>query len=362
VFTPGPFGTSPRGKRADIALVEHNVLIGSMPGQGKTSAVRVLVSIAALDPTCELQLHELKGTGDLDSFEQVSHRFISGIDDDSIGYAAESLKRLRREVMDRADRLKKLDRVMCPDKKVTRDIANRRMLKLWPLVCVIDEAQNLFAHDKVGKQAADDAVFVIKIGRALGVVLVLATQRPDKESLPTGVSGNVSTRFCLKVAGQVENDMVLGTSAYKNGARATTFRPKVDAGLGYLKGEENTAQVVRTYYLNAQDTERVAKRARALREAAHTLSGVALGQDDSTPQRDVLADAAEVLAGVTGLHWQALADRLAERFPERWAEATGDGVRAELAARGVPSVVVVQAGTRARGCRAGDVDKAASGT
>jgi len=37
-------------------------------------------------------------------------------------------------------------------------------------------------------------------------------------------------------------------------------------------------------------------------------------------------------------------------------------VRAELGARGVPSVVVVMDGTRARGCRAGDVDKAASGT
>ena len=100
-------------------------------------------------------------------------------------------------------------------------------------------------------------MFIIKIGRALGVFLILATQRPDKDSLPTGVSGNVSTRFCLKVAGQVENDMILGTSAYKNGARATTFRPKIDAGLGYLKGEENTPQVVRTYYLNNADTERV---------------------------------------------------------------------------------------------------------
>jgi S-DNA-T family DNA segregation ATPase FtsK/SpoIIIE len=362
IFVPGPFGTSPRGKRVDAALIEHNVLLGSMPGQGKTSAVRVLVSIAAIDPTAELWIHELKGTGDLDPFEQVSHRFMSGIDDDSIGYAAESLKRLRREVMARADRLKQLDRALCPDKKVTRDIANRRMLRLWPLVCVIDEAQNLFAHDKYGKAAGDDATFIIKIGRALGVVLILATQRPDKESLPTGVSGNVSTRFCLKVAGQIENDLILGTSAYKNGARATTFRPKVDAGLGYLKGEENVPQVVRTYYLNSGDTERVAKRARALREAAGTLSGVALGQDDGTPQRDVLADAAEALAGATGMHWQPLADQLARLFPDRWAEATGDAVRAELGARGVPSVVVVMDGARARGCRAADVDKAADGT
>ena len=133
---------------------------------------------------------------------------------------------------------------------------------------------------EVRQAGQEDAVFIIKIGRALGVFLVLATQRPDKESLPTGVSGNVSIRFCLKVAGQIENDMILGTSAYKNGARATTFRPKVDAGLGYLKGDESVPQVVRTYYLNAEATERAAKRARALREAAGTLSGVALGEDD----------------------------------------------------------------------------------
>ena len=45
-------------------------------------------------------------------------------------------------------------------------------------------------------------MFVIKIGPAFGVMLDLATQRPDAKSLPTGVSGNVGLRFCLKVMGQ----------------------------------------------------------------------------------------------------------------------------------------------------------------
>ena len=362
IFAPFPFGTDPRGRRVDGHAIEHNWLMGSMPGQGKTSALRVVIAAAALDPTVEMWLHELKGTGDLDPFEQDSHRFISGIDDESIGYAAESLKKLRVEVMSRAPRLKKIQAEhpgLCPDKKVTREIAGRRSLKLHPLMCAIDECQNLFAHPKYGKQAGEDAIFIIKIGRALGVFLVLATQRPDKESLPTGVSGNVSTRFCLKVAGQVENDMILGTSAYKNGARATTFRPKIDAGLGYLKGEENTPQVVRTYYLNNADTDRAAKRARAIREAAGTLSGVALGEDESGPQRDVLADVLEAFGGAPALHWAELAARLAERFPERWEGTSGDAVSAELRGRGVPSVVVTVAGERGRGCRLEAVQAAA---
>jgi S-DNA-T family DNA segregation ATPase FtsK/SpoIIIE len=360
VFDPLPFGTDPRGRRVDGFLVEHNWLLGSMPGQGKTSAVRVLVAAAALDPTVELWLHELKGTGDLDPFEQVSHRFISGIDDESIAYAAESLKLIRAEVERRAARLKKLDRVTCPDRKTTREIANKRSLRLWPLMAAFDEVQNLFGHEKYGKQAQDDATFIIKIGRALGVFLVLATQRPDAKSIPTGISGNVSTRFCLKVAGQIENDLVLGTSAYKNGARATTFRPKVDAGLGYLKGEENAPRVVRTYYLNGADTERAAKRARALREAAGTLSGAALGEDDRPERRDVLTDVLEAFGGDNGLQWPVLADRLAERFPERWEGTTAESVSATLRGRGVRSVDVKADGRALKGCRLADIETAAS--
>jgi S-DNA-T family DNA segregation ATPase FtsK/SpoIIIE len=362
VFGELPFGTDVRGRVVKVPMAYHNWLTGAIPRQGKTAAVRVLSCGAALDPLAELWIHELKGSGDLDPLEACAHRFVSGIHDEAIGYAAQSLKLLRAEIGRRTERLKALDRALCPDKRVTRDIAARRSLKLWPIVCIVDEAQNLFAHEKSGKQAGEDATFIIKIGPAFGVILVLATQRPDAKSLPTGVSANVSLRFCLKVMGQLENDMILGTSAYKNGIRATTFRPEIDAGLGYLAGASAAPKVVRTFYLDMAATERAAKRARVLREAAGTLSGVALGQDDATPQRDVLADAAEVLAGVTGMHWQPLADRLAERFPERWADATGDAVRAELGARGVPSVVVVMDGTRARGCRAADVDKAASGT
>jgi DNA segregation ATPase FtsK/SpoIIIE, S-DNA-T family len=236
VFGRVPFGTDVRGRTVTVPLVQHNWLIGAIPGQGKTASVRVLACAAALDPLCELWVHELKGSGDLDPLEAVAHRFCSGVDDQSIGYAAESLRLLRRELEQRTERLKALPRELCPDKRVTREIAARRSLRLWPVACVIDELQNLFAHEKFGKQCAQDAEFIIKIGRAFAVYLILATQRPDRTSLPTGISANVSQRFALKVMGQVENDMILGTSAYKNGIRATTFRPEIDAGIGYQVG------------------------------------------------------------------------------------------------------------------------------
>jgi DNA segregation ATPase FtsK/SpoIIIE, S-DNA-T family len=358
VFAEIPFGTDVRGRTVKVPLVYHNWLLGSIPRQGKTAAVRVLACGVALDPLAEMWVHELKGSGDLDPLERVSHRFVSGVDAESIAYAAESLKMLRAEIMRRTERLKALDRAVCPDKRTTRQIAARRSLKLWPLACVIDEAQNLFADPDHGKAAGLDAEFVIKIGPAFGVFLIIATQRPDKASLPTGVSGNVSTRFCLKVTGQVENDMILGTSAYKNGLRSTTFRPGIDAGIGYLAGAGPAPQVVRTFYLNMADTERAAARARALREAAGTVTGHATGTEDEGP-RDVLTDVLAVFGSDSGLQWSDLAARLASRFPARWDGATAGAISAECRAAGISSVNVRGSGGQAKGCRREAVEAAA---
>ena len=59
--------------------------------------------------------------------------------------------------MRRTERLKALDWAVRPDERVTREIGAKRSLKLWPLVCVIEEAQNLFAHPEHGKAAGLDA-------------------------------------------------------------------------------------------------------------------------------------------------------------------------------------------------------------
>jgi hypothetical protein len=47
------------------------------------------------------------------------------------------------------------------------------------VVIVIDEAHELFCDDK---EAASDAERLIKRGRALGLIVVLATQIPDRSS------------------------------------------------------------------------------------------------------------------------------------------------------------------------------------
>lgn len=357
VFASIPFGSDPRGRPVHIPIFETNWLIGAAPGQGKTASVRVLACGVALDTLSDLWIHELAGKGDLDPLAQVCHRYVSGLDDEAIEYAAKSAALLKTETERRAARFKQLKGTSAmPDGKITRELA-KKYRDLRPLLAVFDEMQNLLMHPTHGKQAAADLAYSIRIGRAMGITVVLSTQRPNRDAVPTEITGLIISKFCLMVPGYQENDLVLGTSAYKNGYDATKFRPKVDAGMGWLKGsEEGTPQVVKTYYLNIEATRRIASRARGLREAAGVLSGYALAEEDGdAAPRDVLNDVLEVFGTDPGLHWQVLAERLAARFPDRYAGVTRDTISAQLQDLDVPSVLVKMGGTPLRGCRARDV-------
>jgi S-DNA-T family DNA segregation ATPase FtsK/SpoIIIE len=354
VFGHIPFGTDPRGRGVTVPLFEVNWLIGAAPGQGKTAAVRVLGLAAALDPLADLWTHELAGKGDLEPLAQVCYRYTSGLDEESIAYTAESLQILRAELGRRSVKFKEIPKEQRPDGKVTRDLAKKHK-RLRPQVCIIDECQNLFADPEYGKQAAEDAAYVIRLGRAYGIILILSTQRPSREMLPTDISGNVTSRFCLKVPSHVENDLILGTSAHANGYRATVLRAKTDAGLGWLKGDAEP-QIVKTYYLDEPAARRIAARARAMREQAGVLSGYALAEDaDDGEVRDIRADLLAVIGLESGLHWAEAAERLVQQFPSRYDGATATSVSDEARDKGIPSPLVRRPAGVARGVRRQDV-------
>jgi S-DNA-T family DNA segregation ATPase FtsK/SpoIIIE len=325
LFRPVPFGTDPRGRPVNLTLMYGNALIAAMPGMGKTFALRILALAAALDPLARLLVFELKGTGDLEPVAKVAHAYGSGADDDSIAATLAALRALHKELETRAKAIKSLPKDACPENKVTPTLAARKSLGLFPLVLIIDECQELFSHPTCGKEAGELATAIIKRGRALGVILLLATQRPDKDSLPTGISANVGIRLCLRVMGQVENDMVLGTSAYRNGIRATTFTRR-DLGIGYLVGDADDPQIVRSYYVDGPAAEAICDRARAARIAAGTLSGQAAGEIDETTSRaaSVLDDIIAVTtADEDKVRSQVIVDRLATYRPEVYGPWAG---------------------------------------
>jgi DNA segregation ATPase FtsK/SpoIIIE, S-DNA-T family len=330
LFKPVPFGTDQRGKAVSVLLMFASVLIGAMPRMGKTFALRVLVLAAALDPAARLRIWELKGTGDLEALEHVAHEYGSGADEATIEACLASVRAVHAELDRRAEVIRKLPRDLRPENKVTAQLAGRRSLGLFPEVLVIDEAQEAFAHPKLGKEFDRLCTAIVKRGPALGIMLILATQRPDAASLPTGISANIGIRLCLRVMGQVENDMVLGTSSYKKGIRATEFAGG-DKGIGWLAGHADDPQIVRSCYIDTVAADEIGRRARAVREAAGTLSGYALGEQDSTPVVSLLEDVLAVMGAEERAWSGTIAERLAALRPEFYrgwdAAAVGDALR-----------------------------------
>ncbi|MEU8350292.1 cell division protein FtsK [Streptomyces sp. NPDC048845] len=348
LFKPLPFGTDQRGRRVDVTLMYDNLLIGAMPGMGKTFSLRTPLLAAALDPFAELLVWELKGTGDLDPIgKKVAADYGSGPDDATCAAALDSIRYVHADLERRAKVIASLPKDKCPENKVTPALAANRSLGLHPLVLAIDECQELFANEVYGKEAGALCTAIIKRGRALGVILLLATQRPDRESLPTAISANVGMRFCLRVMGQTENDMILGTSMYKNGIRATSFTRR-DKGIGYLAGAADDPQIVRTYYVDNPAADRICDRARQARIDAGTLTGMAAGQ--APERRDaadtLLDDIAAVVAGDEPKVWsEAVVDRLAELRPEvygPWAEMEPKAKAEQLTAALKPYGITTQ--------------------
>ena len=334
IFGSFPFATDPRLKPVAGSLMYRNWLIGSMPGAGKTFALRLCLLGAALDSRVELRGYELKGSGDLDPLEDLCTEFGSGVDDETIGRALAMLRSLFRECERRGPIIKRMAKAgKAPENKVTPELAGIKNLGLHPIVAFIDECQNLFAHPHYGREAGELAEKVIKLGRALGIVLLLATQRPDKDSLPKGISANAGVRFCLRVTGQVENDMILGTSMYKAGIRATQFGD-TELGWGWLVGLGNPT-ACRGYYVDRTAAVRVAARATELRRAAGTLPAD-LAPPDTGATYDLLADLAAVWPDGEDRAWnETLLDRLGGLRPEVYTGWKAEQLTAALRPHGI---------------------------
>ena len=336
LFEAFRYGTDPRGRAVMLTLMYANALIGAMPGMGKTFALRILALAAALDVLAQMRVFELKGTGDLSACEKVAHHYGSGQDDATLAACVESLREVVKDLEKRATTIRKLPKDVCPENKVTPELAAKKSLGLFPLVFIIDECQNLFAHPKYGKEAGELCTTIIKLGRALGVILLLATQRPDKDSLPTSISANVGIRLCLRVMGQVENDMILGTSMYKKGIQATTFAKK-DKGIGWLVGDEDDPQITRSDYVDNPGADIICDRARALRKAAGTLTGYAAGEDITVADRvSLITDILSVTSADEEKIWsETVIARLAELRPELYGGWTPAGLADALKPHGI---------------------------
>jgi S-DNA-T family DNA segregation ATPase FtsK/SpoIIIE len=337
VYQPLPYGFDPRGNLVEITLMYSNLLVGGIPGSGKTSCALAIVLGVALDPTAELWIYELKGSGDLDSVKPICHRYVSGDEDEDLEAALAGMRSGIAEYQRRAAFIRGLPASEVPEgRKVTRALAEKYPEQnLGPRVIVIDEVQELFTHPDYKEEAAALATRLIKKARAYGIILILLTQNPDAPSLPTSVSASVGTRLCLAVMGWRENNNVLGTSAYERGLRATDISID-EQGTGILaRGREGIT--VRAAFIKQTEAEDIAKRALALRTAAGTLSGQSVGAQVEELDVETVVDHLRAIwpDGVESVHSHRLVEALARFRPDLykpWTEMDAAGSSTALSA------------------------------
>ncbi|MEW2138444.1 cell division protein FtsK [Streptomyces sp. NPDC005409] len=336
LFKPVVFGNDQRMRDVSVTLMFAAVVVGSIPRMGKTFLMRLLLLIAALDPRAEIHAFDFKGTGDFSALEPVCHRYRAGEEDEDIEYVVQALRELKDELRRRAKVIKSLPRSRCPESKVTPELASDKTLGLHPIVVGLDECQVPFEHEKYGQEIEDICTDITKRGPALGMVGMFGTQRPDAKSLPTGISANAVLRFALKVMGQPANDMILGTSMYKAGYRATMFS-RSDRGICWMAGEGDDPRIVASAFVDAVAAEQVVARARKMRDEYGNVTGHAIGKGpETTAGLDILTDVLTVIPTDEDAVWcERIATRLTGLRPDAYAGWKGENVTAALKPWGI---------------------------
>lgn len=294
-WRPVPFGRDARDRRIDLPLVWTSLLVGAIPRQGKTFAARLAAAGLILDAWVRLYVADFKAGKDWDAAGHVAHRFMSGDETEHVLTLVNWLVELVAEVQGRFRRMRDLDDLTCPESKVTPEMSRDKALNMPITAIFIDEVQ-VPLEDRTpvdvqgkklttGEYVGELLTWLAKKGPAAGIVLVLATQRPDSKTIPSGLRAVLGSRFALRVMDWRDSNIVLGEQMNTRGFDSSRLLAS-HKGVGILRPDGDTAAgadvlalTVRTYYMPNEDWRTICEQGRALREAAGTLTGHAAGQD-----------------------------------------------------------------------------------
>ena len=153
-----------------------------------------------------------------------------------------------------------------------RKVAEADGLPIHVVVC--DElAHYLTTSDR--KQRTDFADVLrdlVSRGRAAGVIVLAATQKPSSDVVPTSVRDLFGFRWAMRCSTPQASDTILGSGWASNGYSAATI-DATSRGVGYLLHEGGIPQRLRSYYLDDEALGAIAARAEGLRSLRSTSAG-----------------------------------------------------------------------------------------
>jgi S-DNA-T family DNA segregation ATPase FtsK/SpoIIIE len=256
IFDPVFLGVDEFGHKVTVPVIERNMLIGGEPGAGKSSLLNLIVAHAALSLDCRLCLLDGKQV-ELGQWRDCADVFVGP----DIDLALRTLRRVQTVMDNRYSYLLAVGR-----RKVTRvDV-------FAPILVTVDEIAYFSAtvgDKKTQEQFAALLRDLVARGRAVGIIVVAATQRPSSDIIPTSLRDLFAWRFAGRCTTDVSSDIVLGHGWAARGWSANTISP-TNQGCGLLIAEGGTPQLVKAAYLSDVDCARIASYAATLRAAIRT--------------------------------------------------------------------------------------------
>ena len=234
-----------RGTVVELATFEHNTLLGGEPGSGKTTAGRLIIGHYLLDPAA--LIYGLDGKGSRKDYRRVAdlaERWVWGNSET----AADDTLAMLRELLD-----------------IVRDRNAHDTDDNEPpaagVLLILEEFQDIRQSASKEVRADIDGVLgqIIRMARAIGFHILISTQRPSVDDIPSGQRNLVNQRVALKLPDAADYKLVLGHTA-----KITPPTRRGDA-LVAAGGPDRTVVID---YLNGTDWRDLCDRARELRRPA----------------------------------------------------------------------------------------------
>ncbi len=251
MFDPVFVGIDEFGDPVHIPMIYRNILIGGEPNAGKSAVLNNVVAHAALSMDCRLCLIDGKQV-ELGQWEACADVFVGP----DLARAIGTLRRLQTVMDNRYTFLRQAGR----RKIVPGD-------QFTPVLLAIDEIAYFSAT--VGDRKTQDAFSsllrdLVARGRAVGIMVAAATQRPSSDIIPTSLRDLFAWRCALRCTTDVSSDIVLGHGGASRGWTANEIDPS-NPGAGLLIAEGGIPRRIKSAFLSDADCARIAAHAARLR-------------------------------------------------------------------------------------------------
>ena len=254
IWEPVELGLDERGHPVRVGLGERNLLAAGEPGAGKSLGLNLIVAHAALSLDYRLILVDGKRV-ELGVWRRCAQAFIGP----SITDAIDLLKQLQAVMDVRYDELLDTGR-----RKITREGGQ-------PVVVVVfDELAYFSATVGESRQQKEFIALVrdlVARGRAAGIIVVAATQRPSADIIPTSLRDLFGYRWAFRCTTDASSDVILGHGWAAEGYTAADIDPTT-RGVGWLIAEGGIPRRMKAAYLSDEQATRLAEHATQLRTRA----------------------------------------------------------------------------------------------